>query len=110
MCVDHVRKNICINVHQIILQSGFRQEWINDTFWIMSFGAAVAAIGSAGLANFVVAQHSAGMAVPTIIAALGAGLAALGIFLFWEENTVSSHGRFLGTARATFRILHGKAF
>jgi methyl coenzyme M reductase beta subunit len=74
----------------------------------MSFGAAVVAIGSAGLANFVVTQHSAGMAVPTIVAAVVVSAAALGISLLWEENTVSSHGKFLGTVRATFRIFYGK--
>ncbi|KAH9317784.1 hypothetical protein KI387_019553, partial [Taxus chinensis] len=50
---------------------GFRQDWLNDTFWTMSFGAATSSLGSAALANALVnwkGPHR--MTLPSAAAAL----------------------------------------
>ncbi|KAI5075081.1 hypothetical protein GOP47_0009157 [Adiantum capillus-veneris] len=77
-------------------KSGFRQEWISDTFWLLSFGASVVAIGAGGLANYLVGQLSLGVAAPSLAAAVVASFAAFSIFLFWEENPLPSHAKFMG--------------
>lgn len=89
-------------------KSGFRQEWISDTFWLISFGGSVVAIGSAGLANFLVAQQSLGIAAPSLAAAVGTVFSAISLVLLWEENSLPSHAKLMGTMRSTFHILYDK--
>lgn len=89
-------------------QSGFRQDWISDTFWLISFGASVTAIGAGGLANYLVAKQSLGIAAPSFAAAVAAVLSAFSIFLFWEENPLPTHAKLLGTIRSSFLICYGK--
>lgn len=89
-------------------KSGFRPEWISETFWLMAFGGSVTAIGSGGLANFLVKWHSLGMVAPSMAAGALAGFSAIVIILWWEENSLSSHSKVWGSTKSTFQALYDK--
>ncbi|MCO5576300.1 hypothetical protein L7F22_030109 [Adiantum nelumboides] len=80
-------------------KSGFRQEWISDTFWMISFGASVVAIGAGGLANYLVGQLPQGIAAPSLAAAVVSTFAAFSILLFWDENPLPSHAKLIGALK-----------
>ncbi|XP_059074236.1 uncharacterized protein LOC131034289 isoform X2 [Cryptomeria japonica] len=70
---------------------GFRQDWLSDTFWTMSFGAAASSLGSAALANTLVNWKGPhGMALPSAAAAVVAFVCAILITKGWGENTATS--------------------
>lgn len=72
---------------------GFRQEWLSDTFWTMSFGGAASSLGSSALANALVKWKTHhGMTLPLVAAAIVAVICAILISRGWGEN------------RATFRV------
>lgn len=72
---------------------GFRQEWLSDTFWTMSFGGAASSLGSSALANALVKWKTHhGMTLPLVAAAIVAVICAILIARGWGEN------------RATFRV------
>uniref|UniRef100_A0A0D6R4E6 Major facilitator superfamily (MFS) profile domain-containing protein n=1 Tax=Araucaria cunninghamii TaxID=56994 RepID=A0A0D6R4E6_ARACU len=70
---------------------GFRQDWLSDTFWTMSFGAAASSLGSAALANALVnwkAPH--GITFPSAAAAVVALVSAIMITKLWGEDMATS--------------------
>eukprot|EP01018_Ginkgo_biloba_P012029 Gb_13376 [translate_table: standard] len=88
---------------------GFRQDWLSDTFWTMSFGAAASAIGSAALANVLVkwkAPH--GMMLPSAAAAVIAVVCALLIARGWGENTSESKVKIPRIVSAVARLMADK--
>eukprot|EP00249_Psilotum_nudum_P016047 c25631_g1_i2 orf=230-1588(+) len=68
----------------------FRHEWLSDTFWIMSFGVAVVAIGSGALVNLLVKSLSLGLAAPSVASAFVSVLLVFGVAFLWEENLSTS--------------------
>lgn len=66
---------------------GFRQEWLSDTFWTMSFGGAASSLGSSALANALVNwKTDHGMTLPLVAATIVAVICAILIVKRWGEN------------------------
>ncbi|KAH8938728.1 hypothetical protein BDL97_16G099700 [Sphagnum fallax] len=70
---------------------GFRHEWLNETFWMMSLGMGIVAIGSGALANFLVEREGVGARAPSFAAAVVSAVCFLIIKSTWVENVGVRH-------------------
>jgi FtsH-binding integral membrane protein len=70
---------------------GFRHEWLNETFWMMSLGMGIVAIGSGALANLLVEREGVGARAPSFAAAVVSTVCFLIIKSTWVENVGVRH-------------------
>ncbi|CAK9866962.1 unnamed protein product [Sphagnum jensenii] len=70
---------------------GFKHEWLNETFWMMSLGMGIVAIGSGALANFLVEREGVGTRAPSFAAAVVSMVCFLIIKSTWMENVGVRH-------------------
>jgi hypothetical protein len=87
---------------------GFRHEWLNETFWMMSLGMGIVAIGSGALANFLVEREGVGARAPSFAAAVVSAVCFLIIKSTWVENVGVRHISLSRPISNAFQALQGK--
>ncbi|KAJ7538832.1 hypothetical protein O6H91_11G064700 [Diphasiastrum complanatum] len=87
---------------------GFTQDWLNDTFWVMSFGSAVVAIATGALANVLVEIWGFGITSPALVTAVVAGLCALLMAQSWKDTASCTQTTWIKTTSLLMNSLHDK--
>jgi hypothetical protein len=87
---------------------GFRHEWLNETFWMMSLGMGIVAIGSGALANLLVEREGVGARAPSFAAAVVSTVCFLIIKSTWVENVGVRHISLSRPILNAFQALQGK--
>ncbi|XP_002983842.2 molybdate-anion transporter [Selaginella moellendorffii] len=65
---------------------GFRQEWMVETFLMMTFGGAIALLGTTAVANFFVTNLGWKLGAPSVLSAGAAVILFLFVSRSWDEN------------------------
>jgi hypothetical protein len=91
-----------------MMQMGFRHEWLNETFWMMSLGMGIVAVGSGALANLLVEWEGVGARAPSFAAAVVSTVCFLIIKSTWVENVGVRHISLSRPISNAFQALQGK--